>query len=147
MAFVLARRYLCSSVSRAVRLRTPRLLPSTRLFGSASHHHEEHDDHGDHHADHHWHYPDRHTVESRILEIIKSHPKVGAEKELKLDSTWSSLGLDSLDSVEAILAIEHEFCLNISDDVADKFSTLKEVADYVTAHPMAIAQGDHGHHH
>jgi NADH dehydrogenase (ubiquinone) 1 alpha/beta subcomplex 1 len=41
------------------------------------------------------------------------------------------LGLDSLDAVEVLMAIEDEFLVEIPDDEADRIQTLQEAVDYV----------------
>ena len=42
--------------------------------------------------------------------------------------------LDSLDTVEVLLAIEEEFDLSIPDAEADAMTTPKQVIDYLAAH-------------
>lgn len=51
-----------------------------------------------------------------------------------MDSKFTSdLGLDSLDVVEVMIAVEEEFQMEIPDEVADKCSTPKDAAEYVFA--------------
>lgn len=45
----------------------------------------------------------------------------------------SDLGLDSLDVVEVMIAVEEEFQMEIPDEVADKCATPKDAAEYVFA--------------
>lgn len=47
------------------------------------------------------------------------------------------LGLDSLDTVEVVMAIEEEFKLEIPDMEADKIDSLPLAIEYVANHPMA----------
>ena len=47
------------------------------------------------------------------------------------------LGLDSLDEVEVVMAIEEEFALEIPDAEADKFKSTRDVIEYVASHPRA----------
>ena len=47
------------------------------------------------------------------------------------------LGLDSLDVVEVVMAIEDEFAVEIPDIEADKISSIAEAIDYISTHPMA----------
>lgn len=52
--------------------------------------------------------------------------------KVSLDSKFTSdLGLDSLDVVEVMIAMEEEFQLEIPDDVADKCTTPREAAEYI----------------
>ena len=50
-------------------------------------------------------------------------------------SFTGDLGLDSLDAVEVVMAIEEEFTLEISDADADKIDSVSKAIDYVAAQP------------
>jgi acyl carrier protein len=62
---------------------------------------------------------------SKVKEILAQHKGIDPEK-IKEDSTFTSLGLDSLDTVELIMQFEDEFgvTLSVSED-------LKTVGDFV----------------
>lgn len=62
---------------------------------------------------------------SKVKEILAQHKGIDPEK-IKEDSTFASLGLDSLDTVELIMQFEDEFgvTLSVSED-------LKTVGDFV----------------
>ncbi|KAF3553597.1 hypothetical protein F2Q69_00010657 [Brassica cretica] len=47
------------------------------------------------------------------------------------------LGLDSLDTVEIVMAIEEEFKLEIPDKEADKIDSCSLAIEYVFSHPMS----------
>lgn len=47
------------------------------------------------------------------------------------------LGLDSLDTVELVMALEEEFAVEIPDAEADKILSVPEAISYIAAHPMA----------
>merc|ERR1712216_652014 len=47
------------------------------------------------------------------------------------------LGLDSLDTVEVVMAFEEEFQLEIPDDEADKIASCQQAIEYISQHPMA----------
>lgn len=47
------------------------------------------------------------------------------------------MGLDSLDVVELVMAIEEEFAIEIPDAEADKILTASEAISYISSHPMA----------
>lgn len=49
----------------------------------------------------------------------------------------SDLGLDSLDSVELVMALEEEFAIEIPDQEADKITSVTEAVSYISANPMA----------
>ena len=47
------------------------------------------------------------------------------------------LGLDSLDTVELVMAFEEEFAVEIPDVEADKILSTSEAIQYISAHPQA----------
>lgn len=47
------------------------------------------------------------------------------------------LGLDSLDAVEIVIALEEEFKLEIPDKEADKIDSCSVAVEYISSHPMA----------
>lgn len=49
----------------------------------------------------------------------------------------NDLGLDSLDNVEIVMALEEEFKLEIPDKEADKIDSCQLAIDYIYNHPMA----------
>lgn len=47
------------------------------------------------------------------------------------------LGLDSLDVVELVMAVEEEFSVEIPDGDADKILTMEDAINYIASHPQA----------
>ncbi|CAO3638832.1 unnamed protein product [Cunninghamella blakesleeana] len=71
-------------------------------------------------------------IESRVLDILKGFEKVD-EKKLSLDAHFvNDLGLDSLDTVEVVMAIEEDFSVEIADKNADEIKTAKQAVDYIS---------------
>ncbi|XP_022167974.1 acyl carrier protein, mitochondrial-like isoform X1 [Myzus persicae] len=70
-------------------------------------------------------------VETRVLKVCNAYDKVTADK-LTLESHFiNDLGLDSLDHVEVIMAIEDEFGFEIPDEDAEKLHKPKDIVQYV----------------
>ncbi|KAL2635325.1 hypothetical protein R1flu_006804 [Riccia fluitans] len=82
-------------------------------------------------------YLDKSSVTDRILELVKKMEKVDPAKVTPVSSFQSDLLLDSLDTVELVMAIEEEFALEIPDAEADKISSCAEAIEYVASHPRA----------
>ncbi|KAK9065460.1 hypothetical protein SSX86_014859 [Deinandra increscens subsp. villosa] len=80
---------------------------------------------------------EKNQVIDRILDIVKSFPKVDPSKVTPEVHFQKDLGLDSLDNVEIIMAIEEEFKLEIPDKEADKIDSCALAIEYVYNHPMA----------
>merc|ERR1712179_724869 len=73
-------------------------------------------------------------IVSRVLAVCKAFDKIAADK-LGLESHFiKDLGLDSLDHVEVIMAIEDEFGFEIPDEHAEKLVTPASIAKYVADH-------------
>ncbi|KAK2973411.1 hypothetical protein RJ640_011645 [Escallonia rubra] len=49
----------------------------------------------------------------------------------------NDLGLDSLDTVEVVMALEEEFGFEIPDNEADKISSINLAVDFIASHPQA----------
>lgn len=47
------------------------------------------------------------------------------------------LGLDSLDTVEVLMALEEEFGCEIPDNEADKIDSINVAVDLIASHPKA----------
>ncbi|KAJ4954194.1 hypothetical protein NE237_031026 [Protea cynaroides] len=86
--------------------------------------------HGDDHLD-------REEVMGRVLDIVKSFPKVDPSKVTPDVHFQKDLGLDSLDIVEIVMALEEEFKLEIPDKEADKIDSCPLAIAYIANHPMA----------
>ena len=70
---------------------------------------------------------------TRIKEIIID--KLGIEEsKITLKARFiEDLGADSLDTVELIMQFEEEFDIEISDDDAEKLTTVGSSIDYITS--------------
>jgi len=49
----------------------------------------------------------------------------------------NDLALDSLDTVEIVMALEEEFGFEIPDNEADKISSVNLAVDFIASHPQA----------
>jgi len=71
------------------------------------------------------------SVEEKVKHIIVEQLGVD-EEEVKQEASFvDDLGADSLDVVELVMALEEEFGLEISDEDAEKLSTVKHAIDYI----------------
>eukprot|EP00970_Alexandrium_tamarense_P000642 scaffold69_cov198-Alexandrium_tamarense.AAC.82 len=76
-------------------------------------------------------------VQDRIISVVKNFDKVDPAKVTSTSKFGDDLGLDSLDSVEVVMAIEDEFAIEIPDAEADRIASVGDAVEYVAAHPMA----------
>lgn len=76
-------------------------------------------------------------VSDRILTVVKNFDQVDASKVTPSAKFTEDLGLDSLDAVEVVMAIEDEFAIEIPDQEADKIASIADAIEYISTHPMA----------
>ncbi len=70
----------------------------------------------------------REDIFNSVKEVLKDY----CDKDIAEDtSIVDELGLDSLDIVEMLMALEEKFDITIEDSVAEGFNTVKDVIDYI----------------
>ncbi|KAK4410927.1 Acyl carrier protein 1, mitochondrial [Sesamum angolense] len=121
-----------ASALRSTILRHVRVPVSRTLFlnGSRTSAVRSMSSHGDDHLD-------KQEVVDRVLDVIKTFPKVDPSKVTPDVHFQKDLGLDSLDTVEIVMALEEEFKLEIPDKEADKIDSCPLAIEYIYNHPMA----------
>ncbi|KDE09022.1 NADH dehydrogenase (ubiquinone) 1 alpha/beta subcomplex 1 [Microbotryum lychnidis-dioicae p1A1 Lamole] len=77
------------------------------------------------------------AIKARVLDVLGSFEKVDGTKVTETASFTNDLGLDSLDAVEVVMAIEEEFSIEIPDEDADRITTVGEAIDYISKSPEA----------
>ncbi|KAM9054073.1 acyl carrier protein, mitochondrial-like [Megaptera novaeangliae] len=70
-------------------------------------------------------------IKDRVLYALKLYDKTDPEKLLVNSHFMKDLGLDSLDQVEIIMAMEDEFGFEIPDLDAGKLMCPQEIVDYI----------------
>jgi len=84
------------------------------------------------------------NITEKVLDLLASVKRLPREN-LKPDSTFAELGLDSLDSINLIFEIENEFNISVPDEaaksvtgVADLVAKLHEI---IAADPASTPSG------
>ena len=72
----------------------------------------------------------RSEIESALIDIVKQEKDVPEEK-LALDTPLADAGIDSLDSLTILFAIEEKFHISIPDDKARAIKTLGDMVNVV----------------
>lgn len=70
------------------------------------------------------------SIEQRVKEIAAE--VFGDDLQISNESTFESLGADSLDVVEFAMALEDEFEIAIDNDVIENLDTIQGFVDLVT---------------
>ncbi|MBG9788145.1 MULTISPECIES: acyl carrier protein [Brevibacillus] len=73
-------------------------------------------------------------VLDRVKKIVIDRLGVDEDKVTLEASFKEDLGADSLDVVELVMELEDEFDLEISDEDAEKITTVGEVVNYISSH-------------
>jgi acyl carrier protein len=74
------------------------------------------------------------SVHERLKKIIVDQLGVDESEVVPNASFVEDLNADSLDLVELIMSLEEEFKLQISDEDAEKITTVQEAEDYIEEH-------------
>ena len=69
-----------------------------------------------------------------IIDIVVEQLGVDADMVQMDTNLMKHLEADSLDAVEIILGVEEAFGLDIPDEEAEKFETVKDLVEYVDSH-------------
>ena len=69
-----------------------------------------------------------------IRDIVVEQLGVDADMVQMDTKLMKDLEADSLDAVEIILGVEEAFGLDIPDEEAEKFETVKDLVEYVDSH-------------
>ncbi|OWM86158.1 acyl carrier protein 2, mitochondrial [Punica granatum] len=80
---------------------------------------------------------DKSEVTDRVVSVVKNFQKVDPSKVSPNAHFQNDLGLDSLDTVEIVMALEEEFGFEIPDNEADKISSINMAVDFIASHPQA----------
>lgn len=71
------------------------------------------------------------SIEEKVKELVVEQLGVSAD-EVKPESSFvESLGADSLDLTELIMAMEEEFDIEIDDEDAQKIATVQDAVNYI----------------
>ena len=71
------------------------------------------------------------NVGEKVVEIIAREQHLDPAK-VSMDATFAELGIDSLDGVNILFALEEEFKIDIPDAVAHNMKSVRQVVDSLT---------------
>ena len=64
----------------------------------------------------------------RVIKIIANTQHLALEK-IQPESSFQELGIDSLDGINILFAVENEFNINIPDEAAQTIRSVREMVD------------------
>jgi len=74
------------------------------------------------------------SIHERLQKIIVDQLGVDESEVVSSASFVEDLNADSLDLVELIMSLEEEFQVQISDEDAEKITTVQDAEDYIEEH-------------
>ena len=77
------------------------------------------------------------TVAERVVRVFATFKKVPPE-EITMDTSFESLGLDSLDGLNLIFELEEEFDIMVPDDKVQSMKSVSQVVEgieWLLEHP------------
>ena len=66
------------------------------------------------------------TTSERVIRVIAATQKLAAER-VGEDSTFRELGIDSLDGLNILFALEEEFAVDVPDEAGREFTSIRDV--------------------
>ena len=69
-------------------------------------------------------------LSQRVISVVTATQHLEPGK-VTLDSTFEELGIDSLDGVTILFAVENEFNINIPDDAATEIRSIRQMVEGV----------------
>ncbi|HTM47450.1 MAG TPA: phosphopantetheine-binding protein [Bryobacteraceae bacterium] len=79
----------------------------------------------------------------RVLSVIAATQRISPEK-VTIDSSFQELGIDSMDGINILFALENEFDVTIPDEQAKQIRSIREMVDGIrklVAEAAARGQG------
>jgi acyl carrier protein len=71
------------------------------------------------------------NIAERVKKVIIDQLGVKPEEVIPMANFSKDLGVDSLDTVELVMAFEEEFGFEMSDEDAERMRTVQNVIDYL----------------
>ncbi|GAV52584.1 hypothetical protein ZYGR_0AG05750 [Zygosaccharomyces rouxii] len=79
---------------------------------------------------------DRNEITQRVVDVIKAFDRTNASADISAKTLFhKDLGLDSLDTVELLVAIEEDFDIQFPDKVADELKGVEDTVEWIATHP------------
>jgi acyl carrier protein len=76
----------------------------------------------------------------RVCNVIATSKRIPAER-VTIDSAFEELGIDSMDAVEILFALENEFDINIPDEEVKTVRNVRQMVEGVEKLQAAKAAG------
>ncbi|KAK6130480.1 hypothetical protein DH2020_035773 [Rehmannia glutinosa] len=68
---------------------------------------------------------------NKVIEIVKKQLALPEDRDVSGESTFATLGADSLDTVEIVMGLEEEFGISVEEESAQSIATVQDAADLI----------------
>ncbi|KAH9322107.1 hypothetical protein KI387_016746 [Taxus chinensis] len=68
---------------------------------------------------------------TKVCDIVKKQLALSDDAFITPESKFSTLGADSLDTVEIVMALEEEFQITVEEESSENITTVQEAADMI----------------
>lgn len=79
------------------------------------------------------------STQDKVIEIMKETLKFDKQDLTAETNLFKDLGVDSLDAVELVMALEEEYGIEIPDEDVPNLTTIGSIANYIDEHCAAEA--------
>ncbi|KAL7105040.1 hypothetical protein ACP275_07G020600 [Erythranthe tilingii] len=68
---------------------------------------------------------------SKVVDIVRKQLALPDDRDVSGESTFATLGADSLDTVEIVMGLEEEFGISVEEESAQSITTVQDAADLI----------------
>ena len=78
--------------------------------------------------------PNQADIFEKVRDIFANKLSLDGSKITPQSNFANDLGVDSLDAVELVMALEEQFNIKVPEEVTEKMTTIQEAVDYIDRH-------------
>ena len=78
--------------------------------------------------------PNQADIFEKVRDIVANKLSLDGSKITPQSNFANDLGVDSLDAVELVMALEEQFNIKVPEEVTEKITTIQEAVDYINRH-------------
>ncbi len=78
--------------------------------------------------------PNQADIFEKVRDIVANKLSLDGSKITPQSNFANDLGVDSLDAVELVMALEEQFNIKVPEEVTEKITTIQEAVDYIDRH-------------
>jgi|LakMenEpi03Aug12_release.lakeMendotaPanAssembly.Ray.scaffolds.fasta_scaffold07569_15 acyl carrier protein len=78
--------------------------------------------------------PNQADIFEKVRDIVANKLSLDGSKITPQSNFANDLGVDSLDAVELVMALEEQFNIKVPEEVTEKMTTIQEAVDYIDRH-------------